>query len=237
VVVALHALDGEVELAGPGDRLRLVVVVGAVQVHVPVVELQDADVLHRRVAARVVLGDAGLHALPHALALGDVERVAEDDALHGGFGADGDVLSVLALRPALDAADGLLHLVGAHPLIVLLEEPPEHVGQRLGVPSSRLRGLGERRAAAGAAPAARTSEPRSTRRVSADRRLAPRAHTINVPFSEPGCAHLLVGSSSEVSRGGPGGRARGLRVARPGQPPSTAEQSDATGSRFVETHD
>ena len=145
-VLALHALDRHVELAFDRDRGGVVVVLGGLQVHRPLVHLQHADVPHLRVTSLIVLLDAPGDAVPVALALGDVQRVAEQGAGDRRGILAGDVDAVAALGAALDAAQSVLDLRRRHALVVVLEEAAQRILERLPAPG-RLSGSGHRRGA------------------------------------------------------------------------------------------
>ena len=70
----------------------------------------------------VVLVDAGLDAAPEALALRNVEGVAEEDSRQCIGGGDGDILVMEELGEALEPLDGLGALLRGHAAIMLLGE-------------------------------------------------------------------------------------------------------------------
>src|SRR5690606_24915577 len=116
-VGALEALGAEIEVPF-GRDLVLERGVRVVQVDLAGLHLEDADVLGARPAVEVVLLDARLHAVPEALALRDVEGVAEDDAGLRLRGLDVDLHALLEVGEAFEAPDRFgLFLVGHAPAV------------------------------------------------------------------------------------------------------------------------
>ena len=99
---ALEALGPQIEVA---LRRHLVLEgrVGLVEIDDAVLHLEDPDVLGGGLAIEIVLVDAGLDAAPEALALRDVEGVAEHHSGLRAGGLDRHVHAALQLRPAARA--------------------------------------------------------------------------------------------------------------------------------------
>jgi hypothetical protein len=206
-------------------------VITVVGVQVALVELEHADVLHLRVLAQVVLRHAGLDAPPETLALREVQRIAEDDAGERRLVADRDLDVELALRAALDAADRRLDLLGAHPLVVALEERADRVCDRP-APGRALGGLGDRPSGADQGkerrdeptepqePAARAGE-RGHRRASQRARIRSSAARTSARLMRrraPGASDSGSGAAASAPSGGDAAPAASRASTRPGTP-------------------
>ena len=121
-ILALLALDGHVEEAFFGDRLRGVVVIALFHVHRAVRHFEHADVLDFRIPGLIILLDAAVNTFSAANAARQVERINELDAVHGLEVAHVRTNPVLPLDLVFDALKHLGHLFRCQFLVVLLQE-------------------------------------------------------------------------------------------------------------------
>ena len=158
-VLALLALHRHVEETLLRHLLRIVIVLGLLDVERTVRHFQHADVLNLRVARLVVFRDAGVDAFAAADAAREVQAINELHAVHRlvksrtcGRNA------VLLFDLVLDALEDLRHVRRRHLLVILLHEPLGgreilHFHQRLETRRQRRQAGGQhRRRAQKAAP-------------------------------------------------------------------------------------
>lgn len=119
-VFALEALGAHVEVSFGGD-LVVKCSIAVFDVEFAILQLEDADVLHVGALVEVVFFHAGFDAIHIALAFGDIEGVAVEDAFGRGFGADGGFGSPVLCAERLEACDGLFFFFVAHEAVVFLE--------------------------------------------------------------------------------------------------------------------
>src|SRR5262245_53991927 len=126
-VLAVEALRAHVEVPGGGDLVEEVVL-GAAEVHFPLLELVNADVLDGRAPVLIVLPHAAADTVHVPAALRDVEGIPVQDGGPRPFRAHLDLLAGAELVEPLEPLHGLRLLLVRHQPEVALKVflPAEH---------------------------------------------------------------------------------------------------------------